>query len=169
DEDRLERWSADADAAGLREHEEALLALARACLARRRERLAALGALDFDGMIVSARNLLRDADIRTAVQRRLKLLVIDEFQDVDPAQQEIAMLLAGPTRIVLVGDPKQSIYRFRRADVTLWDRSATAFRAGAGQVLPLHDNFRSSAPILGFVDHLIGALLDRPLSEDGRQ
>lgn len=173
DQDRLERWRAGMDG-GLREHERALLALAAETVAERSARLTTLGALDFDRMIVGARDLLRDAELRHAVQRRLRLLVIDEFQDVDPAQQEIAMLLAGlehddpqPTRLVLVGDPKQSIYRFRRADVTLWGRTAARFEGGAGTLLPLHDNFRSKAAILGFVDHTIGQLLDRPLESDG--
>jgi ATP-dependent helicase/nuclease subunit A len=174
DQDRLERWSESAATRTLRPHELALQTLAWQAVERRLERLAALGALDFDGMIVSARDLLRDREVRHAVQRRLRLLVIDEFQDVDPAQQEIAMLLGGldeadpqPTRLVLVGDPKQSIYRFRRADVTLWGRTARRFAEGAGAVLPLHDNFRSTAAILGFVDHLVGTLLDRPLADDG--
>ncbi len=172
DADRLERWAIKGPE--LRAHELAMMTIATRTLARRRERLTALGALDFDSMIVGARNLLRNDDVRRAVQRRLRLLVIDEFQDVDPVQQEIAMLLAGleisdpaPTRLVLVGDPKQSIYRFRRADVTLWGRTAQRFRAGAGQVLPLHENFRSKAAILGFVDHVVGELMDRPLAEDG--
>ncbi len=175
DQDRLERWSAGKDA-GLRPHELALLELAERAVTERVSRLAELGALDFDRMIVGARDLLRHADVRHAVQRRLRLLVIDEFQDVDPAQQEIAMLLGGlehddpqPTRLVLVGDPKQSIYRFRRADVTLWGRTAARFAGGAGALLPLHDNFRSKAAILGFVDHTVGRLLDRPLEADGER
>lgn len=174
DVDRLERWSDTRAVRALRPHELALQTLAWQAVTRRYDRLEALGALDFDGVIVSARDLLRDPAVRHAVQRRLRLLVIDEFQDVDPAQQEIAMLLGGleeedaeRTRLVLVGDPKQSIYRFRRADVTLWGRTAERFAAGAGQVLPLNDNFRSKAAILGFVDHVIGTLLDRPLEVDG--
>lgn len=173
DQDRLERWRAGG-AAGMRSHEQALLALAAQAVDARVSRLGAVGALDFDRMITAARDLLRQPELRHAVQRRLRLLVIDEFQDVDPAQQEIAMLLAGleqadpmPTRLVLVGDPKQSIYRFRRADVTLWGRTAGRFAEGAGSVLPLHDNFRSKAAILGFVDHTIGQLLDRPLDASG--
>lgn len=173
DQDRLERWRGGSEH-GLRAHERALLELAAEAVEERRSRLVAIGALDFDRMIVGARDLLRNTEVRHAVQRRLRLLVIDEFQDVDPAQQEIAMLLAGlahddpmPTRLVLVGDPKQSIYRFRRADVTLWGRTAARFEAGAGTLLPLHDNFRSKAAILGFVDHSIGQLLDRPLEADG--
>lgn len=176
DSDRLERWS-QSPLQDLRPHELALMQLARKAAARRQERLEALGALDFDTMLVAARDVLRIDAVRQAVQRRLRLLVVDEFQDVDPVQQEIAMLLGGlergdpnPTRLVLVGDPKQSIYRFRRADVTLWGRTKARFEAGAGQVLPLQENFRSKAAILGFVDHVVGTLLDTPIdAARGRQ
>lgn len=175
DTDRLQRWRAEGSHEP-RTHEAALLELADRAAARRLRALADAAALDFDGLLVSARALLRRAEIRHAVQRRLRLLVIDEFQDVDPVQQEIAMLLGGlveddpqPTRLVLVGDPKQSIYRFRRADVTLWQRTSARFRAGAGAVLPLDENFRSKAAILGFVDTVVGPLLDAPLHADGHR
>ena len=101
-----------------------------AVIARREveRRLVDAGALDFDRMIVWTRDLLaRDATVRRTLQRRIRTLIVDEFQDVDPAQREIAYLLGAPeeqrpetTRLMLVGDPKQSIYRFRRADVTVW-------------------------------------------------
>lgn len=176
DFDRLERWSESAPRE-LRTHELSLMQLAWKAAHRRLERLEALAALDFDQMLVSARDLLHDEGVRHAVQRRLRLLVVDEFQDVDPVQQEIAMLLGGlkhddpqPTRLVLVGDPKQSIYRFRRADVALWSDTKARLAGGQGQVLPLHENFRSKAAILGFVDHVVGALLDTPIdAAKGRQ
>lgn len=175
DAGRLERWAAARPA--LRLHEQALLDLALRADARRRARLDAEGLTDFDHLLMSARALLRDDAVRRAAQRRIRLLVVDEFQDVDPVQRDIAELLGGlatddpaPTRLVLVGDPKQSIYRFRRADVTLWNELEARFRAGAGTVLPLSENFRSRAPILGFVDHVIGQLLDAPVDEAcGRQ
>ncbi|MBK7925461.1 MAG: UvrD-helicase domain-containing protein [Gemmatimonadetes bacterium] len=65
---------------------------------------------------------------------------------------------------MLVGDPKQSIYRFRRADVTVWRRVEDDFTTrGLGRVLPLTDNFRSLPPILGFVEATVGQLLDQPI------
>lgn len=169
DTDRLARLADDHDA--LRTHEAALLIIATRAAALRRERLDREGVLDFDRMIVATRDLLKDDVIRRAVQQRVRLLVLDEFQDVDPAQRDIAFLLGGieradpsPTRIVLVGDPKQSIYRFRRADVTLWNAVASRFKAGAGTVLPLKENFRSKAAILGLVDSAVGKALNTPVS-----
>lgn len=174
DEGRLERWYATREASGLREHELALLELARDTTARRRSRMESEGLADFDHMLGATRAMLRDDAVRRAVQRRIRLLIVDEFQDVDPVQRDIAELLAGvsteasgdstPTRLVLVGDPKQSIYRFRRADVTLWNAMSARFDAGAGRVLPLHENFRSKEAILGFVDTLAGAMLATPVN-----
>jgi ATP-dependent exoDNAse (exonuclease V) beta subunit len=170
--DRLAKW--DAGRAALREHERALLDLAIRAGELRRAQLDREGVLDFEQMIIAARGLLRDADVRRAVQQRIRLLVLDEFQDVDPAQRDIAFLLGGvsatdsaPTRLILVGDPKQSIYRFRRADVTLWNEVERQFEAGAGQVLPLNDNFRSKAAILGLVDFVVGKSLGAPVGDDG--
>lgn len=175
DTDRLDRWAANRGS--LRDHERALLDIALRAMVLRTEHLANEGLIDFDRMLGAARDLLRDPDVRHAVQRQIRLLVVDEFQDVDPVQRDIAELLAGiaepdddPSRLILVGDPKQSIYRFRRADVTLWNGIAARFREGAGRVLPLNENFRSKAAILGFVDHVVGKLLDVPVDEGaGRQ
>jgi ATP-dependent helicase/nuclease subunit A len=170
DAGRLERWHATRAASGLRDHEEALLDLARRATALRLMRLEDEGLTDFDHMLGATRELLGKPGVRRAVQRRIRLLVVDEFQDVDPIQRDIAELLGGlaapdsdPTRLVLVGDPKQSIYRFRRADVALWKGMDARFRSGAGQVLQLTENFRSKAAILGLVDVAIGAMLDSPV------
>lgn len=172
--DRLRRWEEGSGA--LRDHERALLVVALRATEIRRERLERESVLDFDEMIVAARGLLLDAGVRHAVQQRLRLLVLDEFQDVDPAQRDIAFLLGGlehtdptPTRLILVGDPKQSIYRFRRADVTLWNAVKDRFSDGAGKVLPLAENFRSKAAILGMVDRAVGTSLDQPVADDGER
>jgi ATP-dependent helicase/nuclease subunit A len=170
DGDRLLRIAQRGAATG--ESEAAVIALARQALVRLNARLADMGAVDFDRMIVWTRDLLRqEPAVRRALQRRLHTLIVDEFQDVDPVQREIAYLLGEPekagartTRLMLVGDPKQSIYRFRRADVTVWSAVERDFRQrGWGDVVTLEDNFRSTAPILGFVDATIGRVLDAPL------
>ncbi|HEY9504516.1 MAG TPA: ATP-dependent DNA helicase [Gemmatimonadales bacterium] len=143
--------------------------LARAEVERR---LHDAGALDFDRMIVLTRDLLRLREsVRRKLQRRIRTLIVDEFQDVDPSQREIAYLLGAPaerrsdtTRLMLVGDPKQSIYRFRRADVTVWRGVQRDFEdGGLGRVIRLEENFRSVPAIVGFADASVGALLDRPL------
>src|SRR4029077_7028481 len=93
------------------------------------------GLLDFMDLLRSARDLVRDnPGVRAELQRRFTHIFIDEFQDTDPLQVEILLLLSAddpresrwenvrpvPGKLFIVGDPKQSIYRFRRADVSLY-------------------------------------------------
>jgi ATP-dependent helicase/nuclease subunit A len=156
----------------LGEREQILTDFALRALTALETRLNEEGLVDFDRMIVWTRDLLRDDDYaRRTLQRRIHTLIVDEFQDVDPAQREIAYLLGEPatgqadtTRLLLVGDAKQSIYRFRRADVSVWRAVEREFRSFAGaSVVPLPENFRSTAPIIDFVDATVGRLLDTPL------
>jgi ATP-dependent exoDNAse (exonuclease V) beta subunit len=161
DTDRLARMGEGR--AALRAHELTLLELAQRAAARRVERLERDGVLDFDQMIVAVRDLLSDDVVRHAVQQRIRLLVLDEFQDVDPVQRDIAFLLGG----IGLGDPKQSIYRFRRADVTLWNSVAAEFATGSGTVMPLQENFRSKAAILAMVDAAVGPSLNSTVVDGG--
>jgi ATP-dependent helicase/nuclease subunit A len=97
----------------------------------------ATGRLDFLDLLLKTRALLRsDAPVRAELQERFAHVLVDEFQDTDPLQLEILLLLASddpseidPERVrpargafFVVGDPKQSIYRFRRADVEGYER-----------------------------------------------
>ncbi len=118
------------------------------------------GVLDFLDLLLRARDALRDhAGVREWFRGRFRFLVIDEFQDTDPLQVEIARLLAGerPGALVVVGDAKQSIYRFRRAEVRLF-RELTR-DAPAGAVLHLVQNFRSRPAILRFVNRVFAELI----------
>jgi ATP-dependent exoDNAse (exonuclease V) beta subunit len=116
------------------------------------------GCLDFLDLLIRARDLVRDrSDVRRELQERFTHLLIDEFQDTDPLQAEILLLLAAddpevadwrlakprPGKLFVVADPKQSIYRFRRADVALYeDIKRRLVRAGAGLV-ELNVSFRA--------------------------
>jgi ATP-dependent helicase/nuclease subunit A len=170
---RLDRIAAERE--GLGALERSVVELAQVARTEVARRLREAGAVDFDRMIVWTRDLLaRDPLVRRTLQRRLRTLIVDEFQDVDPVQREIAYLLGEPesgradtTRLMLVGDPKQSIFRFRRADVTVWRQVEDDFaRRGLGAVVALVDNFRSVEPVLGFVDATVGRILDAPI--DGK-
>jgi ATP-dependent helicase/nuclease subunit A len=163
-----------AKAATLGSREAALAVLARRVVDELGHRLDEDRAVDFDRMIVRTRDIIRDKpEVRAVLQRRVRLLIVDEFQDVDPVQQEIARLMAEPvkddkaSRLMLVGDPKQSIYRFRRADVTGWKAVEREFAAGRGKTVPLSTNYRSNDGILAFVEAGIGRILDTPLEEGG--
>jgi len=135
--------------------------------ARKKER----GVLDFLDLLVKARDALRDSEaVRRYFRERFRVVIIDEFQDTDPLQVEVAELLTGgrPGALVVVGDAKQSIYRFRRADVALFRRVAAEAAARPGHaVLHLTQNFRSRAAILRFVNRAFGALIT-PSDEAGQ-
>jgi ATP-dependent helicase/nuclease subunit A len=141
-----------------------------------------LGLLDFHDLHAVARNLLRARpDVRRDFQQRYRTVLLDEFQDTDPLQLEIAFFLAEdpagppapswdavrlePGRLFLVGDPKQSIYRFRRADIETYERARDRV-AAQGEVLALETNFRSTRRLLEAVNHAFAPQMQPP--EDGR-
>jgi ATP-dependent exoDNAse (exonuclease V) beta subunit len=116
------------------------------------------GTLDFLDLLLKSRNLVRDDDeVRRTLQRRFTHFFVDEFQDTDPLQVEILLLLAADDpaerdwtrartvagKLFLVGDPKQSIYRFRRADVALYESVKKRLCADGARVVPLESSFRS--------------------------
>lgn len=131
------------------------------------------GTLTFDDLILRLRDLLREnPEAVEALRRQFEVLLIDEFQDTDPLQVGIAWSFASDPqsghleagRLFLVGDPKQSVYRFRRADMAVYSSTRNrAQEAGAG--LPaLALNRRSRQVILDWVnavfERLIGPGLD---------
>ncbi|WP_322795500.1 UvrD-helicase domain-containing protein [Tepidiforma sp.] len=130
------------------------------------------GRLTFHDLLVLARNLLRDnEDVRRAVHERYPHLLIDEFQDTDPLQVELAALIAGGPqwggdwrsaevaggRLFFVGDPKQSIYRFRRADIAIYETARGSF---AAEGVALRTNFRSTRRVVEFVNAACAALFE---------
>ncbi|POF63064.1 ATP-dependent endonuclease [Novacetimonas maltaceti] len=144
----------------------------RPVIDRFREHKRAVGLLDFDDLIRTARDLLRDhAQVRHALGQRFSHVLVDEFQDTDPTQTEIFWRLCGdppsdapdapwaawhirPGALFLVGDPKQAIYRFRGADVGAYVQARDLFHTqhGTQGLLSITTNFRSCAPILDYVN-----------------
>lgn len=120
------------------------------------ERRRSSGRVDFHDLLVFARDLLRDDGARTLLRERWRVIMVDEFQDTDPLQVEIVDLLAADRPRFYVGDPKQSIYRFRRADVTLYEHVGAENRDAR---VSLAVNFRSVPGILDAVNHVFRELL----------
>jgi ATP-dependent helicase/nuclease subunit A len=125
--------------------------------------------LDFDDLLLYARDLLRrSATARAHFRRRFEFLAVDEFQDTDPLQMEILLRLSAldggeadwraiepqPGRLIVVGDPKQSIYRFRRADVESYRAAARGLTKES-----LTASRRSFPAILDWVNGVFGQLL----------
>jgi ATP-dependent helicase/nuclease subunit A len=148
-----------------------VLAFVRRAAEAYREQRFATGHVTFEDLLLGASRLLRVApDARRALGERWRYLLVDEFQDTDPIQAEVCLLLASdPSEgndwrrvtprdgaLVVVGDPKQSIYRFRRADIQTYELVKRRF-AEFGEVQRLTQNFRSVQPIADLVNrHFAG-------------
>ena len=159
----------------------------QACLTRIAEELARFtvgaaeerrraGELEFHDLLVLAREAMRDprhgAAVRDALRQRYQRLLLDEFQDTDQIQVELAVLIASsdpdaaskpwsevqpdPGRLFFVGDPKQSIYRFRRADIAMFLQARDSV---GGRVEQLTTNFRTGEPVVHWVNHTFGRLI----------
>lgn len=133
-----------------------LLGEARTQFAEERRRRAQL---DFGDLLTLAAKLLTESpSARQRLQTKFRWLFVDEFQDTDPVQAEVVCLLASttdfkgkdwtearlrPGALFIVGDPKQSIYRFRRADIDIYNLVKERILSSGGEVMPLISSFRS--------------------------
>jgi ATP-dependent exoDNAse (exonuclease V) beta subunit len=160
---------ADADLSALL-HDELM-----ACVDAYEQLKAREGALDFLDLLVRARDLVKnDEAVRRHFQARFRRIFVDEFQDTDPLQAELLLLLASrdthetnwervdpvPGKLFIVGDPKQSIYRFRRADVDVYRRVCERLIAGGATAVELRRSFRSVPNIQRAVNAAFEPLMD---------
>ena len=117
-------------------------------------------ALDFDDLEDGAAQLLKRQEIRTKWQDEIAALLVDEFQDTNERQRQIAEALAGlPGRLFVVGDARQSIYRFRRADVTVFRSIQQRVKAQGGLVINLDQTYRAHEPLLVAAGDLLGEIM----------
>ncbi|MDA0739558.1 MAG: UvrD-helicase domain-containing protein [Nitrospirae bacterium] len=129
------------------------------------------GWVSFNGLLAKARDLLRDSPrARREIKQQFHAILVDEFQDTDPVQYELILYLAEelireaptwsqvllePGKLFIVGDPKQSIYAFRRADIEAYDsviHDLVLGQATGGEQLTMRSNFRSHAGVLNPVN-----------------
>ena len=163
--------AADADLAAL------LQAELRETVERYERLKARSGRLDFVDLLIKARDLIRDSDaVRADFQRRFTHIFVDEFQDTDPLQAEILLLLSSddstvrswrdvtpaPGKLFIVGDPKQSIYRFRRADVGVYQAVKAQLEARGALCVQLTTSFRAVPAI----QRVVNTAFARALSGD---
>ncbi|MDD4857403.1 MAG: UvrD-helicase domain-containing protein, partial [Candidatus Krumholzibacteria bacterium] len=148
------------------------------------KRKTARGVLDFDDLLVRARELCKNRSALDLLRERYSYILVDEFQDTDPVQAEIVYLLAGVPggrgesegsgasigraapesvtgKLFIVGDPKQSIYRFRGADIEMYER-VKARLAMDGEVLSITQNFRSVPGIIEWVNDTFSGVMQPP-------
>ncbi|MFQ5589318.1 MAG: UvrD-helicase domain-containing protein, partial [Nitrospiria bacterium] len=156
-----------------------LLQLLAPFITRFHERARREGLMTFDALLAKTRDLLRDHPvIREALKHRYRAILIDEFQDTDPVQYEILLYLAeapggqakdwrdvslSPGKLFVVGDPKQSIYGFRRADIEAYHAVREMILQQNGVHCTLKTNFRSHKKILDTVNGVLSPLI-RPKS-----
>jgi ATP-dependent exoDNAse (exonuclease V) beta subunit len=160
---------ADADLAALL-HEELL-----ACVDEYERLKTREGALDFVDLLLRARDLIRsNGSVRSHFQERFSAIFVDEFQDTDPLQAELLLLLAASDpdearwedvvplsgKLFIVGDPKQSIYRFRRADVDTYLRVCQQLERAGARRLELRKSFRGVPNIQRIVNHAFAPVMD---------
>ena len=115
----------------------------------------AAGALDFTDLLARARDLIKtNAAVRAHLRQKFTRIFVDEFQDTDPIQAEILLLLANDVRgkLFIVGDPKQAIYRFRGTDVATYWQVCKELERGGGRLLQLTTSYRSVPAIQRFVN-----------------
>ncbi len=123
--------------------------------------------LDFDDLERMAHALLQSsAEVRSRYQNaEFKHLLVDEFQDTNQRQWEIICALADPQRpgsLFVVGDPKQSIYAFRGADVRVFEQARRVIvEENAGRELPLSQSFRAHAPLVERLNAIFAGILRR--------
>lgn len=129
------------------------------------------GYVSFDGLLTITRDLLQNKEyryIREKLKNEFRTILVDEFQDTDPIQYEIVLFLSEalghynkdarkvilePGKLFIVGDPKQSIYAFRRADIEAYEQVVQQV-CGENETLKLQENFRSHSGIIEVVNQL---------------
>ncbi len=128
---------------------------------------ALLNKLDFNDIILNLIHLLRNNQwVRAEVRSNISYLMIDEFQDSNQIQKELIDLLLiddqgeiKPGGLFIVGDPKQSIYRFRGADVTIFKEMERELMRQGGSILPMKINFRSQPEIIDFFNYFFSKIM----------
>lgn len=131
-------------------------------------------ALDFDDLLIKLRKLLNDTVALESLRKRYRYILVDEFQDTDALQAEIIMLLVGrvgssdsfdsePGKLFIVGDPKQSIYRFRKADIEIYEKIKQRL-PGTGAHLKITQNFRSVPGVVKWVNNAFSCIITLPES-----
>ena len=125
------------------------------------------GKMNYQDLLMFSARLLRDKpNVRGYFRTRFTHLLVDEFQDTDPVQAEVMLLLTARDlhetdwrscrpvdgSLFVVGDPKQSIYRFRRADIVTYNQVKQIIENSGGRVVGLSANFRSGEPVIEWVN-----------------
>ena len=151
-----------------------LVPLVRGFVESFEEEMREAGLLSYQDMLFLAAQLVREnASVRSRIRESIRHFLVDEFQDTDPLQVELIFLLAGEgdasdwrevlledAGLFLVGDPKQSVYRFRRADIAIYHEVSERIEAlPNGRLLHITENFRSTPGVVDFVNEAFSRVI----------
>lgn len=163
--DGLDEWLLHTEAPSYRELLHALLDLTTAVHASYEAKKSERQALDFNDLEQRALAMLRThPEIAARWQQRIHYLMVDEFQDTNNLQKEILDSICGAESTVkrfVVGDSKQSIYKFRGADVTVFHRTGAEICAQGGAAVSLDVNFRTQQRLIAYVNSLFRFLMKK--------
>ena len=126
--------------------------------------------VSLNDMLLLTAKLVRDyPQVRAKLHERYRTFFVDEYQDTDPIQTDILFAITAdqydsdwhkckprPGSLFLVGDPKQGIYRFRGADISLWQEAEEVMKSTGGEIIYLYKNFRSTDEICDAVTKVFG-------------
>ncbi|MGO9621581.1 MAG: UvrD-helicase domain-containing protein [Desulfobaccales bacterium] len=136
--------------------------------------------MNFQDLLLKAAALLRESpEVRSYFQERFTHILVDEFQDTDPIQAELILYLTGedltekswrrlkvkPGALFVVGDPKQSIFRFRRADIDTYNDVKEIIDRSDGQIISLTTNFRSVPALCTWLNPIFRAKFPEKASQ----
>jgi len=131
------------------------------------------GVVDFDDLLLRTAAVLENETVLDRVRQQFDFIFVDEFQDTDRTQARILDLLGRdrdgalvPGRMIVVGDPKQSIYGFRRADPETFDRFTRSMIAAGAEHRLLRDQYRSERPLLDAVNAIFSVIFAEELLRD---
>lgn len=126
----------------------------------------AVSALDFEDLQIQARRLLSEfPDVASRARRKYTHFLVDEFQDTNGLQRDILRTFVegkGAANLFVVGDPKQSIYGFRGAEVSVFAETERQVVSDGGEMVPLSTNFRSDSRLVDFVRSFFDRLMAVP-------
>ncbi len=132
------------------------------------ERKQAEGMLDNEDLIIKTRELLSNGDIIASLQEKIRILMVDEYQDTDDIQYDIFKPILNDLKdemhtLFIVGDKKQSIYSFREADLEVFEKTRNDIEnVKGGKTLLLKESFRMAPAIAAFTNHLFKVLFHNP-------
>ena len=139
-----------------------LCALTKDFSARYDKKKLAKGLMDFSDADHYALRILEDPGVQEELRSAFEYIFVDEYQDCNYVQEELVKRISRGNNVFMVGDVKQSIYKFRLAEPEIFIQKYKTFSAGEekdSEVIDLNMNFRSKSPVIEFVNSVFGAVM----------